>query len=50
MEATYEFALSGELIDFTLHRILEGCSTPPTLFNEVIAEKCQLVKPPFFEH
>ena len=43
MEATYEFALSGELIDFTLHRILEGCSTTPALFNEVMAEKCQLV-------
>ena len=43
MEATYEFALSGELIDFTLHQILEGRSTTPALFNEVMAEKCQLV-------
>ena len=43
MEAAYEFALSGELIDFTLHRILEGRSTTPALFNEVMAEKCQLV-------
>ena len=43
MEAPYEFALSGEVIDFTLHRILEGCPTPPTLFKEVMAEKCQLV-------
>ena len=43
MEAAYEFALSGELIDFTLHRILEGHSTTPALFNEVMAEKCQLV-------
>ena len=43
MEATYEFALSGELIDFTLHHILEGCPTPPNLFKEVMAEKCQLV-------
>ena len=33
MEATYEFALSGELIDFTLHHILEGRSTTPALFN-----------------
>ena len=43
MEATYEFALSRELVDFTLHRILEGRSTIPALFNEVMAEKCQLV-------
>ena len=43
MEATYEFALSGELIDFTLHHILEGCPTTPALFTEVMAEKCQLV-------
>ena len=43
MEATYEFALNGELIDFTLHHILEGRSTPPTLFHEVMIEKCHLV-------
>ena len=28
MEAAYEFALSGELIDFTLHRIMEGRPQP----------------------
>ena len=43
METAYEFALSGELIDFTIHRILEGCSTTPTLFQEVMIEKCRLV-------
>ena len=43
METAYEFALSGELIDFTLHRILQGCPTTPALFTEVMAEKCQLV-------
>ena len=36
MEAAYEFAWSGELMDFTLHRILEGRSTTPALFNEVM--------------
>ena len=43
MEATYEFALSGELMDFTLHCILKGCPTPPALFKEVMVEKCKLV-------
>ena len=43
METAYEFALSGELIDFTIHRILEGRSTIPTLFQEVMIEKCRLV-------
>ena len=33
----------GKLIDFTYHRILEGRLTTPTLFNAVMAEKCQLV-------
>ena len=43
MEMAIEFAWSGELIDFTYHRILEGRLTTPTLFNAVMAEKCQLV-------
>ena len=43
MDSAYEFAWSGELIDFTLHHILEGHSTPPTLFQEVMVEKCRLV-------
>ena len=43
MDEAYQFALMGELIDFTLHRIMEGLTTPPTLFQEVIIEKCRLV-------
>ena len=43
MEAAYEFALSGELVDFALDLMLEGHSTPPTLFNEIMVEKCQLI-------
>ena len=43
MEMAIEFVWSGELIDFTYHRILEGRLTTPTLFNAVMAEKCQLV-------
>ena len=47
MEMAIEFTWSGELIDFTYHRILEGCLTTPTLFNTVMAEKCQLVNQHF---
>ena len=43
MEEAYQFVLMGELIDFTLQRIMEGLPTPPTLFQEVIIEKCRLV-------
>ena len=43
MDEAYEFALMGELIDFTLHHIIEGKSTPPSLFQEVMLEKCRLV-------
>ena len=47
MEMAIEFAWSGELIDFTYHRILEGLLTTSTLFNAVMAEKCQLVNQHF---
>ena len=43
MEMAIEFMWSGELIDFTYHQILEGRLTTPSLFNAVMAEKCQLV-------
>ena len=43
MEEAYEFALMGELIEFTLQRIREGKATPPSLFQEVMLEKCCLV-------
>ena len=38
-----EFVWSGELIDFTYHRLLEGLQTTPSLFNAVMAEKCILI-------
>ena len=47
MEEAYEFALMGELIEFTLQRIREGKATPPSLFQEVMLEKCHLVNHPF---
>ena len=30
-------------MDFALDLMLEGHSTPPTLFNEIMVEKCQLI-------
>ena len=48
MEAAYEFAWSGELMDFTMHRILEGHLTPPSLFIDLMVEKCQLINHHFF--
>ena len=43
MEEAYAFALRGELIEFTLQRIREGKATPPSLFQNVMLEKCRLV-------
>ena len=48
MEAAIEFALSGELMDFSMHRILEGHPTPPALFIDLMVEKCQLINHHFF--
>ena len=46
MEAALEYVMSGELMDFTVHRILEGHPTPPTLF--IMVEKCQLINHHFY--
>ena len=43
MEAAYEFALSGDNMDFALYRIREGHPTPPSLFIDIMVEKCQLI-------
>ena len=48
MEAAIEFAMSGELMDFTVHRILEGHPTPPALFIDLMVEKCQLINQHFY--
>ena len=48
MEAAYEFAWRGELMSFTMQQILEGCSTPPSLFIDLMVEKCQLINHHFF--
>ena len=43
MEEAYAFALRGELMEFTLQQIREGKATPPSLFQDVMLEKCRLV-------
>ena len=43
MEAAYEFALSGDIMDFALDRIWQGHSTPARLFIDIITKKCQLI-------
>ena len=43
MEAATTFSIVGETMDFTLRCILEGHSTPPALFVEIIVEKCHLI-------
>ena len=43
MEAAYEFALSGDNMDFALYRIRDGHLTPPSPFIDIMVEKCQLI-------
>ena len=47
MEEAYVFAQRGELMEFTLQQIREGKATPPSLFQEVMLEKCRLVNQHF---
>ena len=43
MEAAIEFAISGENMDFAMYCIRQGHPTPPSLFIDIIVEKCQLI-------
>ena len=43
MDATFEFAVNGENMEFALYRIQEGHTIPAGLFIEIMAEKCQLI-------
>ena len=43
MDAAYEFALNGELMDFALYQICEGHLIPALLFIDILMEKCQLI-------
>ena len=43
MEAAYEFALSGDEMDFALNRIWQGHPIPARLFIDIMTEKCQLI-------
>ena len=43
MEVAYDFTLSGENMDFILYRIRDRHLTPPSLFIDIMVEKCQLI-------
>ena len=43
MEAAYQFTLSGDNMDFALYRIRDRHLTPPSLFIDIMVEKCQLI-------
>ena len=43
MEVAREFVRSRELMESALGRLLQGHPTPPTLFTNIIVEKCRLV-------
>ena len=43
MDASHEFAVGGETMNFTLNKIRNGHPIPPAVFIEIIVEKCQLI-------
>ena len=42
-DATYDFAMSGELMDFALCLINHKHKVPAALFIDILTEKCQLI-------
>ena len=45
MDAAYEFALNGELMDFALYRISQGHLIPARLFIDIINRKMPINQP-----
>ena len=43
MDIAYDFALSGELMDFALGLIKQKHKVPAALFVDILTEKCQLI-------
>ena len=43
MDATFEFAVNGENMEFALDRISTGHTVPASLFIDILTEKCQLI-------
>ena len=43
MDAAYDFATGGELMDFALGLINQKCKVPAALFIDLLTEKCQLI-------
>ena len=50
MDASPEFTIAGDTMDFALKRILEGHPTPPALFTEIIVEKMSAHKLSFLKY
>ena len=43
MDATFEFAVTGDNMDFALDHIRTGHTVPAALFIDILTEKCQLI-------
>ena len=43
MDAAYDFAMSGDLMDIALNFILQKQEIPAALFIDLLTEKCQLI-------
>ena len=43
MDATFQFAVNGENMEFATYLIRTGHIVPATLFIDILTEKCQLI-------
>ena len=43
MEAAFEFAVNGEIMEFAMDLIRTGRTVPAALFIDILTEKCQLI-------
>ena len=43
MDVTFEFAVNGEYMEFTMDLIRDGHAVPAALFIDILTEKCQLI-------
>ena len=43
MDATFEFAINGDIMEFATYLIRTGCIVPAALFIDILTEKCQLI-------
>ena len=43
MDAAFEFAINGEIVEFATYLIRTGHTVPAALFIDILTEKCQLI-------